>query len=278
MADPLKLLILGAHPDDADISAGGLASIYRRLGHTVKMVSVTNGESGHHKTWGAPLVQRRRAEAAAAGAVIGAEYVTWDNRDGYLAPTLELRFQVIREIRTFKPDLVLTHRTNDYHPDHRAVGDVVRDASYMVTVPSVLPETPALRRDPVVAFMPDRFTKPTQLAGDVVVDITAELERIVDMLACHVSQFYEWLPYNMRVEDQLPADNAGKKEWLRRWYLSRIRPQAERYRAELVRTYGAVRGSQIEYTEAFEVSEYAAPLDAAARERLFGFLPHWKTA
>lgn len=275
MPDPLKLLILGAHPDDADISAGGLASIYRKLGHTVRMISVTNGESGHHKETGAPLVARRRAEAAASGAAIGAAYVTWDNRDGSLLPTLDLRWQVIKEIRTFQPDLVLTHRPNDYHPDHRAVGDVVRDASYMVTVPAVVPEVPHLRRDPVVAFLPDRFTKPTPLQGDVVIDITEEIERIVDMLVCHVSQFFEWLPYNGRIEDQVPADAAGRRRWLRGWYLDRIRPQAGRYRQELIRTYGAVRGSQIEWCEAYEISEYACPMDAATRKRLFGFLPTW---
>lgn len=273
MADPLKLLILGAHPDDADISAGGLASIYRRLGHTVKMVSVTNGESGHHKTWGAPLVTRRRAEAAAAGAVIGAEYVTWDNRDGYLQPNLELRFQVIREIRTFKPDLVLTHRTNDYHPDHRAVGDVVRDASYMVTVPSVLPETPALRRDPVVAFMPDRFTKPTMLAGDVVVDISAELERIVDMLACHVSQFYEWLPYNHGHAHEVPAGDADRKAWFTERMRGIIAPLADKYRDLVNRTYGPKAGPRVELIEAFEAGEHGSPLDAAAIRKLFPFLP-----
>jgi len=273
--ETLKLLILGAHPDDADIHAGGLASIYRRLGHTVKMVSVSNGESGHHRESGAPLTARRRAEAAAAGAVIGASYVTWDNRDGYLQPTLDLRWQIIREIRTFQPDLVLTHRPNDYHPDHRAVGDAVRDASYMVTVPPIVPEVPYLRKDPVVAFMPDRFTKPTPLQGDVVIDVTEEIDRVVDMLACHVSQFFEWLPYNGRIEDQLPADMPGKRRWLQSWYLDRIRPQAGRYRQELIRTYGPVRGSQIAWCEAYEISEYGAPLDAVARQRLFGFLPTW---
>ena len=136
--EQLRLLILGAHPDDADVHAGGLASIYRQLGHVVKMISVTDGGAGHHQRSSAELAEIRRAEAAAAGKVIGAAYETWGNPDGELQPTLEVRHQIIREIRTFQPDLLLTHRTNDYHPDHRAVGQVVQDASYMVTVPLVV--------------------------------------------------------------------------------------------------------------------------------------------
>ena len=273
MPQPLRLLVFGAHPDDADFHSGGLAALYRELGHTVKMISVTNGDAGHHEKSGAELAAIRRAEAAAAGDVIGAEYVAWDHHDGTLQPTLELRLQVIREIRTFQPDLVLTHRTNDYHPDHRAVGDVVRDASYMVTVPPIAPETPALRGDPVVAFMPDRFTKPYRLQGDVVIDIAGQIETIVDMLACHRSQVYEWLPYNRGIAEQVPEGEDAKRAWLRDWYLDRLRPYAEAYRQELIAAYGAERGGRVEFAEAYEISEYAAPLDEAARRRLFSFLP-----
>src|SRR5262249_7456794 len=96
---PLRLLIIGAHPDDADYAAGGTAALYRAAGHTVNMVSLTNGDAGHQTLSGAKLAQRRRAEAAAAGAVIGAAYNVLDNHDGQLLPTLENRNQVIRLIR-----------------------------------------------------------------------------------------------------------------------------------------------------------------------------------
>lgn len=272
---PLRLLVLGAHPDDADLSAGGLAAIYTALGHQVKLVSLTNGESGHHEQHGPVMAQRRRAEAARAGKVIGAEYVTWDNRDGYLEPTLDLRFQIIREIRTFQPDLVLTHRPNDYHPDHRAVGSAVCDASYMVTVPAIVPDVPCLRRDPVVAFMSDYFQKPTPLKADVAIDVTDQIERVVDMLACHESQVFEWLAYHDHLLDQVPADDAGRRKWLRGWYTARIRRRAEQHREALIRTYGPTHGSAVEFCEAYEISEYAAPLDLPTRARLFPFLPRW---
>lgn len=261
--------MLAAHPDDAEFHAGGLAAIYRRRGHRVKMVTLTNGDAGHHRISGPELAERRRREAAAAAAVIGAEADVWHNPDGRLEPTLDVRWQVIREIRTFQPDLVLTHRTNDYHPDHRAVGHVVRDACYLVTVPPLVPDVPALARDPVVAFLPDRFTKPAPLSGDVVVDVGEHVETIVDMLACHASQFFEWLPYNRGVAGQVPEDHAARRHWLREWYFGCLRPQADRYRNELVARYGERRGRKVEYAEVFEISEYAAPLDAELRERLF---------
>ncbi len=268
----LRLLILGAHPDDAEFHAGGLSTIYRKQGHAVKMVSVTDGRSGHHRLAPDDLARIRREEAIRAGALIGAEYATWNYPDGALQATLEVRERVIREIRSFRPDLVLTHRPHDYHPDHRAVGQAVQDASYMVTVPLVVPEVPILARDPVVAYMPDLFTRPYPLAGDVVIDITQELETIVAMLACHESQVFEFLPFNQAVADQVPGGPAERHQWLRDWYVRLIRPRAERFRHELIRQYGPSRGAAIECMEAFEISEYAAPLDEATRQRLFWFL------
>jgi len=273
MSEKLRLLIVGAHPDDAEFHAGGLATIYRALGHTVKILSLTNGDAGHHEISGATLAARRLQEMRAAAAVIGAEAVMWEHHDGCLEANLDLRWQVIRELRTFTPDLVLTHRTNDYHPDHRAAGNVVRDASYLVTVPAIVPEVPIASQVPVVAYMPDRFTRPNPLRGDVVVDVGGQLETILAMLACHDSQVFEWLPYNRGILPQVPRDDAGRRQWLREWFASYLRPQSDRYRQELLATYGPTAGARVEYAEVFEISEYAAPLDDAARSRLFGFLP-----
>jgi LmbE family N-acetylglucosaminyl deacetylase len=270
-ADPAlpRVLMLVAHPDDAEFLAGGLAAIHTKRGSTVKFVSLTNGDAGHHLEAGEPLAQRRHQEAEAAAALIGATAEVWSHHDGCLEPTLELRWQVIREIRTFKPDLVLTHRTNDYHPDHRAVGTVVRDACYLVTVPALVPQVPALTRDPVVAFLPDRFTKPVPLSGNVLIDVSSYLGQIVDMLACHRSQMFEWLPFNQRRSHEVPDDEVGRRRWLHNWYSEHLRPQADRYRKELVARYGETRGRQIEFAEVFEISEYAATLDDRSRAVLF---------
>ncbi|MBS0263008.1 MAG: PIG-L family deacetylase [Planctomycetes bacterium] len=271
-ATPLRLLILGAHPDDAEYHAGGLATIYRQAGHTVKMISATDGQSGHFRMSGRELSDLRREEAYRSAAIIGATYDVWNFPDGRLLPTLELREQIIRELRTFAPDLVLTHRLNDYHPDHRAVGQAVQDASYMVTVPPICPDTPILRRDPVVGYLPDLFTRPVPLRPDVLVDITSHLTTVTRLLAQHASQFFEWIPYNERQLESVPDHDANRLHWLENWFAQKIAPRADRFRAELIRQYGTAHGGDIRYCEAFEISEYAAPLDDTARQRLFWFL------
>lgn len=264
-----RLLIIGAHPDDAEYSGGGLATIYRQLGRSVKMISVTDGSAGHHFRKPAELVELRRAEAVAAGKIIGANYETWDFPDGSLEPSLEVRWRIIEEIRTYKPDLVLTHRTCDYHPDHRVVGQCVQDASYLVTVPNVLPAVPALRKDPVVAYLPDHFTRPNSLRPDVIIDITEQVPAIAKMLACHRTQLFEWLAYEADILDTVPDDESSKIAWVEAWIMRHIAYRAERYRDELVKRFGAAKGTEIQSIEVFEISEYARQPDPPLMVQLF---------
>jgi LmbE family N-acetylglucosaminyl deacetylase len=126
---PPSLLVFGAHPDDCEYSAGGLAALWTARGGRVLLVSLTNGDAGHQTLGGGTLARIRRAEAQAAAGVIGAEWLVLDHRDGELLPTLDLRRKVISLIRDFKPDLVLTPRPYDYHPDHRAAAILVQDAA-----------------------------------------------------------------------------------------------------------------------------------------------------
>lgn len=272
MTESPRLLILGAHPDDAEFHAGGFATQFRRRGGAVKLVSVTDGGAGHQSLPSAELRHIRRDEAAASAAVIGAESAVWTFPDGNLIPSLEVREAIIAEMRRYRPDLVLTHRTCDYHPDHRAVGQAVQDASYMVTVPKIVPEVPPLARDPVVAYMPDLFTRPAPLRPDIVVDIAAEFDTIVAMLACHKSQFFDWLPHNRGVADRVPSDGTARLSWLREWYSGVVRPRADRCRGEILANYGAARGATIEFVEMFEISEYARQPDATLRGTQLDFM------
>jgi len=166
MPEPqLRILVIGAHPDDADIKAGGTAVQWCSLGHVVRLVSLTNGQAGHQTRYGPELARRRRAEAEAAAAVIGATYEVLDHPDGELDDRLGYRQQVIHLIRAFRPDLILTHRPTDYHPDHRFAGQLVQDASYLLTVPGICPETPHLARSPVILYFSDAFKKPCRFEG-----------------------------------------------------------------------------------------------------------------
>ncbi len=265
----LRLLVLGAHPDDAEYHAGGLISIYRQKGYTVRIVSLTNGQAGHFERPPDEMARIRREEAAAAGRVVGAEYVTWDIPDGELVADIPTRQRVIREIRTYRPDLVLTHRPCDYHPDHRAAGQLVQDATYMVTVPNLLRDVPPLSRDPVVAYMPDLFSRPYPMTADIVLDVTDHSATILAMLACHRSQVFEWLPYAEGILDQVPADEEERLRWLDPWYRDQVRHRADRFREDLIAAYGDQRGRRIELCEIFELSEYAASADLARRQELF---------
>jgi LmbE family N-acetylglucosaminyl deacetylase len=270
---PLRILALGAHPDDADLKAGGSAALWTRAGHTVVLCSVTDGSAGHHLEAGPALARRRQAEARAAGAVIGVEYQVLDFADGTLLPTLEARHTLIRLIRSLKPDLILTHRPNDYHPDHRYTSQLVQDAAYLLTVPAICPDTPHLERDPVILYFSDDFQKPTPFTPDVVVDIGSEVEHVIDMLHQHASQFYEWLPFNSGTVEPVPPDDLTRRAWLAERYRERIRPLAQRYREKVLSTWGPTVGQTVEYIEAFEASEYGTPLDAGNCARLFPFLP-----
>src|SRR5262245_22161996 len=194
--EALRVLIIGAHPDDGDIKAGGTAARWCGAGHVVRFVSLTDGRAGHHAMPGPELARRRRAEAQAAAAVIGATYEILDHPDGELDDRLEYRREVIRLLRSFRPGLILPHRSSDYPPDHRFAGLLVQDASYLLTVPAICPEVPHLAAAPVIMHFSDAFTRPCRFEPHVIVDIDDGFDRLVDMLDCHESQFYEWLPYN----------------------------------------------------------------------------------
>ncbi len=268
----VRVLAFGAHQDDCDIKLGGMAILYARLGHAVKFISVTNGDTGHYAMGGGPLARRRTAEAEGSAKVAGIEYEVFDIHNNGLEPNLANRQMVIRAIREFEPDLVITHRPNDYHPDHRYTSQLVQDSAYTVTVPNVAALTPHLMKNPVIAYMSDDFRRPYPFAADVVVAIDDVVDRKVRMLACHESQFFEWLPYNAGVKRVPPASRPAER---RRFIMNGRSPKwaetADKYRDVLVRLYGEKRGSKVRYAEALEICEYGSPVTDANRDRLFPF-------
>jgi LmbE family N-acetylglucosaminyl deacetylase len=267
----VRVIAFGAHPDDCDLGAGGLAAKYAAHGDKVKFVSLTNGDAGHQSMRGAELAKRRRAEAQEAGRRIGIEYEVLDNHDGKLLPTLEVREQVIREIRKWNADIVIAPRPNDYHPDHRYTGVLVQDASYMVIVPDLVTDTPPLKRNPVFLYYSDRFTRPQPFQADIVVSIDDVFERKVDMLDAHVSQFYEWLPWTEGQLEQVPKDPAERKKWLAVGPLASRKLQPE-WRGALEKRYG-VQADRIQHVEAFEITEYGHQPSEEEIQKLFPFFP-----
>ncbi len=270
---PVVILVIGAHPDDADEGAGGLAALCVRAGHRVQFVSLSNGDAGHYAMGGAVLARRRLEEARRAAAVLGIQYTVLDTHDGAIEPSLANRRIVIDLMRQARPDLVLTHRPYDYHPDHRYTAMLVQDAAYLVTVPELVGLTPALFHNPVIAYMGDLFRRPYPFTPDVVIDIDAVLSLKLEMLHQHASQMYEWLPYTSGQLPSVPSDQAQRRAWLSATYAPTFAAVAERYRSQLIGVYGTTRGEHVQHAEAFETCEYGAPLTQELRRRLFPFVP-----
>lgn len=268
----IHVIAFGAHPDDCDLGAGGIAAKYSALGHQVKFVSLTNGDAGHQTMHGLELARRRRAEAMEAARRIGIAYEVLDNHDGKLLPTLDVREQVIREIRKWKADIVIAPRPNDYHPDHRYTGVLVQDASYMVIVPSLVADTPPLAHNPVFLYYSDRFTRPQAFRPDIVVSIDDVFDKKINMLDAHVSQFYEWLPWTMGVLDQVPKDPSERKKWLASTPLG-AREMKPEWRAAIEKRYGAEAAAQVQHAEAFEITEYGYQPSEREIRKLVPFFP-----
>lgn len=267
---PLRIICFGAHPDDCEIQAGGSGALWAARGHKVKFVSVSNGDIGHWREAGGPLAQRRKTEAEKADAILGVTGEILDIHDGEVLPTLENRRTVVRLIREWQADIVIAHRPNDYHPDHRYTGVLVQDAAYMVTVPFFCPDVPPLKRNPAFFYFPDGFQKPNPFAADVVVDIDPVLEKKLDALLVMDSQFYEGGANG--AADLMPADpqqQQQRRQEIRNSFARRNQNLASRWREKLTEFYGAEAATKVRHAEAFELCEYGRRPSGDELKRLF---------
>ncbi|MBQ6714697.1 MAG: PIG-L family deacetylase [Clostridia bacterium] len=279
----MKVLMIGAHQDDNEFRCGGLAHKLVKKGHEVKFLSMCNGCGGHHIMSPEETTARRAKESAKVAELIGVTYDVWsDMNDCSLVADLETRRRLIRYIREFSPDLVVAHRPNDYHADHRASGQLVMDASYMLVVPHECPDSPAMREMPIIMYNEDNFRDP-DFRGDIVVDIDDEVETKLKIADINDSQVYEWLPYTDL--ETVPEKPEERYEWLKGMDLSkkytdkeimalprgwavRFAKTAARFRKELIKTYGKKKGKAIRFAEAYQICEYGSPMTEEIRKIL----------
>lgn len=262
----VRIICIGAHPDDCEIQFGGAAYKFAALGHAVKFVSVTNGAAGHHVHPAAELAAIRKGEAGEAARRLGiAETEILGYSDGELLPTLDAREEIVRRIRQWNADVVLSHRPWDYHPDHRYTAQLVQDSAYLVMVPRLCSDTPALRRNPLFLYLEDAFQLPAPFVADVAVAIDDVWEKKIGALDAHASQVYEWLPWvEGKGIDKQEAPPDHRLEWLsKKW----ARPISECARVALARRYGR---AEIQHAEAFQVCEYGR---RASRQELDEIFP-----
>ena len=209
----MRILAIGAHQDDNEFRCGGLAHKYVKMGHEVRFLSMCNGCGGHHLMTPEETTARRAKESAAVAEYLGIRYDVWDIDDCTLMPDLATRERLIRYIRAFSPDLIISHRPNDYHADHRAAGQLVQDAAYILTVPHTCPDVPAMKKMPIILYYEDKFRNP-EFRADLVFDMDDEIDTKLHIAHLNESQVYEWLPYNDGIED-VPTDARERMEWLK---------------------------------------------------------------
>ncbi|HUR39282.1 MAG TPA: PIG-L family deacetylase [Planctomycetota bacterium] len=270
----LRIIAFGAHPDDCELREGGAAAKWAALGHHVKFVSVTNGDIGHWAMAGGPLAKRRAKEVAETSKILGIDHEVLDIHDGELMVTMENRRTICRLIREYQADVVISHRPNDYHPDHRYVGVLVMDAAYMVTVPFFCPDTPYMTKNPVFLFSEDNFQRPNPFTADIAVAIDDVLEKKLAAVEALHSQFFEGGANGHAglVPDAGDADKvAARKKEVREAFSKRFAATANKYRGALEGYYGKDAAAKAVYAEAFEICEYGKRPSAEEIRKLFPF-------
>jgi LmbE family N-acetylglucosaminyl deacetylase len=186
----MRILAVGAHPDDVEILCAGTLAKYARRGDHVSIAVATNGEVGSSTLPREEIAAIRRREAEAAARVVGADFYWMNFPDEFLFVTEATRLAFLNLVRACRPDVILAHAPTDYHPDHRTAGQTLWDIRVMTTVPNIVTEHPPCEKIPDVLYM-------DTLAGiefepQIYVDITETFEAKRDMLACHRSQA-RWL-------------------------------------------------------------------------------------
>ena len=262
MSEQLRVLAIGAHPDDPDLNMGGTAARLAAAGACVRFVAMSNGDKGHATMFGPRLAERRRREATAAAKTFGIERtVILDHPDCELADDLETRRELTRLIREFAPHFIFTHRPCDYHADHRAASRLVQDAAYLLCVPGWCPDAKVPDVMPVIFFMRDSFMNQGAIRPDVAVDVTEVQDRVADALACHESQLFEWDAQQVAgALEAMPKDRSdveAVRNYIRRFWFARKVFDAERF------------SLPFKYAEVFEVSEYGRQPTRAELETAF---------
>lgn len=273
----MNIVCIGAHPDDCEAYAGGTCVKWARLGHDVIFVSMTNGDAGHYAMSGEALAERRREESRVSAERGGVRSLVLDHHDGELMPTLEARKQIVRTLREARADIVITHLPSDYHPDHRYTSLLVQDASFMVTVPNFCPDAPRLERNPLFLYMMESRLAKAEFSPHIAVAVDDVMPVKWDMLDAMESQIYEWLPWLDGRLDEVPADSAARKDWLRATWAPMFLSRGRDARRLLEKWYGPKLTKQIRYAELFEVCPYGHQPSRRELKELLPFYPKSKS-
>jgi LmbE family N-acetylglucosaminyl deacetylase len=237
MSAPVVLSLM-AHPDDAEFLCAGALARLADLGWAVHVASMTPGDCGSVELPPDEIARRRRAEGAAAAAVLGATFHCLERRDlliFYDEPTLR---EAVRLLRRVRPRLLLTHSPADYLPDHEMTSLVARAAAFAAPVPNLFRgdiSEPALDHVPHLYYADpiegkDALGRPVE--PQFRVDVSGVMDRKTAMLAAHASQ-REWLRRQHGLDQYVEAMRA----WAARQGAAAGVAHAEGYRQHLGHSY-----------------------------------------
>lgn len=186
----MRILAVGAHPDDLEILCAGTLAKLARRGDKIFTGILTDGSKGHFRIPPAELAEIRKSETLESSKVIGAELIWLGIPDAYLFDDERTRLKVIDMVRVAKPDLIIAHSPNDYHPDHRTASKLVFDTAFIATVPHVKTEHPYNENVSPIYYMDTSAGVGFQ--PEVYVDITDVMDTKKEMMSKHRSQV-QWL-------------------------------------------------------------------------------------
>jgi LmbE family N-acetylglucosaminyl deacetylase len=217
-----RILSIHAHPDDAEILAGGTLALLAHAGQKITIVTMTPGDCGSAELAPGEISAVRRKEAEHAATAIGAEYLCAEFRDLEIYTDDNARRRVTEILRKTRPDLILTSSPVDYMIDHETTSSLVRDACFGAPVRNYLTgdsnPAPPLDAIPHLYFMDpiggvDRDGRPIQ--PDFIVNVEPAFEEKKIMLSRHRSQ-REWLLKHHGIDDYLDTMERWTRECGRR--------------------------------------------------------------
>ncbi|MGM9479394.1 bacillithiol biosynthesis deacetylase BshB1 [Pedobacter sp. GSP4] len=182
----LDILVIAVHPDDAELCCSGTILKHIALGRKVGIVDLTRGELGTRGT-----AETRDEEAAESAKVLGLH--ARENlrlRDGFFQNDEFHRLEVIKAIRKYQPEIILSNALEDRHPDHGRAGDLVYDAVFLSGLPKIETLVDGIKQEAhrprlLLQYIQDRYLKP-----DIIVDITEHMDKKIESIKAFKTQFY----------------------------------------------------------------------------------------
>ncbi len=263
---PLNVLVIFAHPDEGEIYAGGITTLYTQLGHRVKFLSITNGDAGHWSMDPVALAKRRYQEAMGAKRILGlADYEVLDYHDGKLKNSPEIRQIVASRIEAWKADVVFLFypitSVPGGHNDNMQAGEIVRDAAALLKMEHM----------PAFLYMRDFFTTGFSHIPDIAVNIEEVWETKLLALKAHESQVVEYNPHADGILEEVLNSPEKRQQYLfyNAYPYSRVTPDI---RITLGKWYGQEAAKSMQWAEAFEFSDFGRQLDNSAIAEIFPML------